>query len=114
MIAGIATSLIILSATGGTATDGQNTGGEYGGSESGQETTGESGGQETDPPDHIEYYTTGEIDSERWYLNNQLNQENQLHRENDKPAVIHYDENGEIERESWHLNGEFIRSEPSQ
>ena len=79
-----------------------------------------------------EYYSSGKIESEQWYLNGKLHREDgpayikylysgelwikewylndQLHRING-PAIIEYLYSGEVGYEEWHLNGEEIYPE---
>ena len=50
----------------------------------------------------IEHYSTGELFSERWFVNDRL------HR-TDGPAIIHYYPTGEVKFADWFLNGRFHR-----
>lgn len=52
----------------------------------------------------IEHYSTGELLSERWYVNNRL------HR-TDGPAAIWYYNSGKVYVAYWFLNGKRIYSE---
>ena len=57
-----------------------------------------------EPEIAAEYYESGAIKSQEWYLNGKR------HRE-DGPAHIYYYESGAIRRQEWHVHGKYHRED---